>query len=148
MIVQIDFSTIYHYWSTMLWPERASKIEPTSAMSFLGGYDLKNLDFEPTFFAYTIDNNIVGVNSGHKCMDNGYRSRGLYVLPEYRGKKIGVELLIETIKQGTKENCKYVWSYPKESSWRTYRKAGFVLSSSFEKSELGDNAYCRININS
>lgn len=143
MIVQIDFSTIYHYWSTLLWPDRNSKIEPTSAMNFLGNYDLKNLDFSPTFFAYKIDNNIVGVNSGHKCFDNGYRSRGLYVLPEYRGKKIGVELLLSTINQGVAEKCDYVWSYPKNTSWGTYSKAGFILSSDWEISELGNNAYCK-----
>lgn len=146
MILQIDFSTIYNYWSNYLWLDRKSKIEPTSAMRFLGGYDLKNLDFEPTFFGFVIDGNIVGVNSGHKCMDDGYRSRGLFVLPEFRGRKIGVELLLATIDQATKEQSTYVWSYPKLNSWTTYQKAGFVLSSNFEQSELGLNAYCKKDI--
>lgn len=146
MILEIDFSTIYNYWSNYLWLDRKSKIEPTSAMRFLGGYDLKNLDFEPTFFGFIVDNNVVGVNSGHKCMDNGYRSRGLFVLPEFRGRKIGVELLVATINQGIKEQCTYVWSYPKLNSWGTYQKAGFSLSSNFEQSELGLNAYCKKDI--
>lgn len=146
MILEIDFSTIYNYWSNYLWLDRKSKIEPTSAMRFLGGYDLKNLDFEPTFFGFIVDNNVVGVNSGHKCMDNGYRSRGLFVLPEFRGRKIGVELLVATINQGIKEQCNYVWSYPKLNSWGTYQKAGFSLSSNFEQSELGLNAYCKKDI--
>jgi GNAT superfamily N-acetyltransferase len=143
MILQIDFSTIYHYWSSFLWPDRQSKIEPTSAMRFLGQYDLKNLDYEPTFIAYVVDDNIAGVNSGHKCMDNGYRSRGLYVLPEHRGKGIAVKLLQATIDQGMKENCNYVWSYPRHNSWTSYAKAGFELASNWSAGETGINAYCK-----
>lgn len=146
MIVQIDFSTIYEYWSKHLWTDRHSKIEPTSAMNYLKGYDLKNLDFTPTFFAFMIDGEIAGVNSGHRCYDGGYRSRGLFVLPIYRGKGIAVELLTQTINQGIKESSSYVWSYPKFSSWSTYQKAGFTLTSNFEQSELGLNAYCKKDI--
>jgi len=111
-------------------------------MQYLGGHDIKNMDYAPTFIAYFLDNQIVGVNSGHKCSDNGYRSRGLYVFPEYRGRGIGVELLKETIKLGKTTGCTYVWSYPKNSSWKTYSKAGFNLSTDWEKSENGMNAYC------
>lgn len=146
MIVQIDFSTILQYWSRYLWPERHSRIEPTSAMNYLKGYDLKNLDFEPTFLAFLVDDKIAGVNSGHRCFDGGYRSRGLYVMPEHRGRGIAVQLLLETVNQGIKERCSYVWSYPKLNSWSTYQKAGFILSSNFEQSELGLNAYCKKDI--
>lgn len=146
MIKVVDFNSIYQIWRLHLWPERKSPIEQTSAMSYLGGYDLKNMDNAPTFFAYFINNNIVGVNSGHMCFDRTYRSRGLFVFPEFRGNGIGQLLLEETIKQGHKENAHTVWSYPKISSWNTYLNAGFSLASDWENSELGKNAYCKVNI--
>ena len=142
MIHHITYDIIYPIWRYRLWPNRTSDITGTSAMKYLGEYDIKNMDYVPTFLAYFFDNQIVGVNSGHKCSDNGYRSRGLYVFPEYRGRGIGVELLKETIKLGKTTGCTYVWSYPKNSSWKTYSKAGFNLSTDWEKSENGMNAYC------
>ena len=146
MIKIIDFSTVYPIWSSHLWPNRVSAIEPTSAMQYLGNYDLKNMNYIPVFLAYIQDNIILGVNSGHKCQDNGYRSRGLYVQPEYRGKGIGTILLQETIKIGSLEGCDYVWSYPRKTSWKTYERAGFLLSSDWEVSELGLNAYVRKDV--
>ena len=117
-------------------------------MTFLGGYNMQNMSYIPTFFAFTINNKIVGVNSGHKCADNSYRSRGLWVFPEYRGNRIGIQLLLAAIEQGTNENVDYIWSYPKFSSWKTYQAAGFTLFSDWEKSELDLNAYCGIRSNS
>lgn len=142
MIHQINYETILPIWQNHLWPERKSVITGTSAMKYLGDYDIDNMDYNPTFLAYFYDNKIVGVNSGHKCKDNGYRSRGLYVFPEYRKKGIGIILLNETTKIAEKESCDYIWSYPKQTSWKTYQAAGFVLSTPWELSELGHNAYC------
>lgn len=147
MIKIIDFYTIYPIWSTLLWPNRNSPIEPTSAMNYLSGFDVKNMTFNPTFIAFIQNGEIAGVNSGHKCMNNGYRSRGLYVNPQFRGRGIGTILLKETIELGRSEKCDYVWSYPRQSSWGTYKHAGFELTSLWEKSETSEsNAYCRIEI--
>ena len=115
-------------------------------MNFLGGHNLNNMSFAPTFFAYILNNKIVGVNSGHKCMDNSYRSRGLWVFPEYRGQRVGRKLLLATIEQGIYENVDCVWSYPKFSSWNTYRAAGFTLASKWHQSELDLNAYCTTTV--
>lgn len=143
----IDFCTIYPIWATKLWSNRNSPIEPTSAMSYLSGYDIKNMTYKPTFLAFIENGEIVGVNSGHRCADNGYRSRGLYVNPVYRGKGIGTLLLQETIRLGQNEKCNYVWSYPRQSSWGTYVRAGYTLTSQWGISETSEsNAYCRIHI--
>lgn len=147
MIKQITFEDIYDIWNNYLWSDRHSKIEPQSAMLFLQGFDLKNFNYTTTYFAFFINNKIAGVNSGHYCCDNSYRSRGLYVFPEYRGHGIGTKLLIETINQGKKENAKFVWSYPRHSSWRTYESAGFKLYTDWHTSETSINAFCRIDIN-
>jgi GNAT superfamily N-acetyltransferase len=146
MITTITFDEVLPIWDTYLWPNRQSSIDPTSAMCYLGGYDLQNMTY-PTFFAYMIDNEIAGVNSGHRTMHDGYRSRGLYVFEKFRGKGIGTQLLIATIEQAKIEDCNMCWSYPRQSSWKSYLNAGFELASVWETSETSDaNAYCMIKI--
>jgi GNAT superfamily N-acetyltransferase len=144
-IEKISFRQTYPIWDKYLWPDRVSEITPTSAMSFMGGYDLQNMT-SPTFFAYMIDSEIAGVNSGHRTMNDGYRSRGLYVLEKFRGKGIGTALLKATIEQAVKEEASLCWSYPKDTSWNTYAKAGFTLVSDWESAENGTNAYCMIRL--
>ena len=146
MISEIDFNIIYPVWKDFLWPNRISKIETNSAMIYKGGIDINNMNFKPTFFADKAKDIIYGVNSGHKCSDQSYRSRGLFVFPEYRNQGVGIKLLLATIDQAKNENCKFIWSYPKQSSWKTYAKAGFSQSSIWEISELDVNAYCMRNI--
>ena len=144
MIKEITFDDILPIWRDYLWPNRTSDITPTSAMHYMEGYDLVNMSYTPTFFAYIIDNEIAGVNSGHMCMNGRYRSRGLYVFEKFRGKNIGTKLLIATIEQARLEGANLCWSYPKDTSWKTYAKAGFKLDSEFEDSENGKNAFCSI----
>ena len=80
------------------------------------------------------------------CTNNEYRSRGLYVFDQYRGRGIGTKLLKATIAQAELEGASMCWSYPKDSSWKTYERAGFELASEFEVSENGNNAYCMIRL--
>ena len=147
MIKTITFKEVLPIWDTHLWPTRQSSIDPNSAMCFLGGYDLVNMDTVPTFFAYVIDNEIAGVNSGHMCNGQQYRSRGLYVFENFRGKGIGTILLKATIAQAMVEGAALCWSYPRKTSWKSYLAAGFELASDWEKSETSDdNAYCMIGL--
>jgi GNAT superfamily N-acetyltransferase len=142
MILKTDFETILTIWKNDLWPSRSSMIESHSAMLLDGTYDLKNYVYKPNFFVYMVDGKIAGCNSGHKCCDNTYRSRGLFVYPEYRKQGIGTKLLTQTIQQGLYEDCITIWSYPRYESWSTYESANFKLVSDWAKSETGDNAYC------
>ncbi len=147
MIEKLTFEEVLPIWTNHLWPDRQSSIDPNSAMCFLGGYDLVNMDTVPTFFAYVIDGEIAGVNSGHMCKDKQYRSRGLYVFEKFRGKGIGTILLKATIEQAIVEGAALCWSYPKQTSWKSYLAAGFELASDWEDSETSDaNAYCKIDI--
>lgn len=146
MIEKITFEQILHIWRDYLWPNRVSAIDPNSAMCFLSGYDLVNMQTQPTFFAYYVDGEIAGVNSGHMCKEQQYRSRGLYVFDKFRGRGIATELLKATIEQGRIEGAIMCWSYPRLSSWKSYANAGFELASDWEASETSDaNAYCKIN---
>jgi GNAT superfamily N-acetyltransferase len=98
----------------------------------------------PKFFGYIINDNIVAVNSGHACPNqNNYRSRGLWVDPNYRKQGIAQQLLTATIKQGHQEGYTQIWSYPRRSSWSTYQAVGFELISDWNASETSEsNAYC------
>jgi GNAT superfamily N-acetyltransferase len=144
MLKTLSWSEIYPIWADNLWPTRASSIDPASAMCLINGYDIANMQSTPTFFGYIITNNIVGVNSGHACPNqNNYRSRGLWVDPNYRGQGIAQQLLTATIKQGQQEGYTQIWSYPRRSSWPTYQAVGFKLASDWEVSETSEaNAYC------
>jgi len=149
MIVQlslITFEEIYPIWRNHLWPDRPSDITPNSAMCFLEGYDLVNMETTPTFFAYKINGEIAGVNSGHMCKDLQYRSRGLFVFEKFRGRNIGRDLLLATIDQARKEGAAMCWSYPRDTSWKTYERAGFSLVSEFTPDETGNNAFCKIDL--
>lgn len=115
-------------------------------MCFLGGHDMYNKTTKPTFFGYFVDEILAGVNSGHACAEiktygKNYRSRGLYVFEKYRNMGIGTALLLATSEQARKERMKTIWSYPKNTSWNTYSKAGYSLASDWEISETGTNAY-------
>lgn len=143
MIKLITFEEILNIWSSKLWPNRSSKIEPTSAMSFMSGYDMRNMDYQPDFLGYSVGSTIVGVNSGHMCADNSFRSRGLYVDKQFRGLGIGIQLLKETMHIAKNSNAKFIWSLPRQSSWKTYKSVDFILASPWHATETSDsNAYC------
>lgn len=147
MINPINWKTIYEIWSKYLWPNRTSVIEQTSAMCYLEGFDIKNMDYDPKFLAYYFENRIVGVNSGHKCSNGSYRSRGLWVDPKFRKQGIGTALLTATIELAKLEQSNMIWSFPRKSSWSTYKRAGFIRSSKWQASETSvANAYCYIKL--
>jgi N-acetylglutamate synthase-like GNAT family acetyltransferase len=146
MIDLVDYEIILDIWQNHLWSNRISKIESHSAMLLDRSYSIKNFDYVPSYFVYLKDNKIAGCNSGHMCSDGTFRSRGLFVFEEYRGNRIGVELLERTIQQARTEHASCIWSYPRQSSWNTYCKAGFTLVDEWENSEMSINAYCKLDL--
>ena len=144
----ISFETISHVWQKHLWQNRVSPIETHSAMTwpFDGNpieYDMDIFNYEPTFFAVFQSQEIIGVNSGHRTKDNIYRSRGIWVRPEYRKKGISKMLFDETEKQAIKEGCNMIWSIPRKSALPAYTKFGFETVGNFfdEGMEFGPNIY-------
>lgn len=144
MVKHITFDDIFPIWRLCLWPNRISEIESHSAMTFDGSYDIENFNCSANYFCFMVDNEVAGVNSGHMCSDGSYRSRGLYVHPEFRKKGIGRALLLTTVEQARKEKASFVWSFPRQESWQVYESAGFELTSDWAPDEMGMNAYCRI----
>jgi len=133
MIEIIDELNIIPFWQ-QLWPGR--QIPLMSSMLFPKGYDISIYKkYKPTYFGYSIDGNIIGVNSGHKTSDTDYRSRGLFVLPEFRNRGVAVKLLEATINQAKEEDCSIVWTVPRDTSLYAYYKAGFDRASDFFETE-------------
>jgi GNAT superfamily N-acetyltransferase len=147
MLELITWEDILLIWKNELWPDRISPIEATSAMCYLNDYDMDNMLTTPSFFGYIVDNKIVGVNSGHSCpKSKSYRSRGLWVHPDHRGRGIGQQLLKATIAKGFDEGNTMVWSYPRKTSWNTYAAVGFSLDTEWKKSETSEqNAFCSLH---
>ena len=98
------------------------------------------MEFTPTFWGAFYNDKLVGVNSGHMCIDKLYRSRGLFVFPEYRGFGIGQKLLMKTIAQAIHEKAIVCWSYPKNTAERSYHMQNFLSQGhSFNFQYEGDN---------
>ena len=137
-IKKITWDQILPIWKKYL---PSMSLEPTSAMClFLSTgtplskswgnpvYDLKNMEFTPTFWGAFHNDKLVGVNSGHMTLGRLYRSRGLVVLPEYRKKHIAQKLLMKTIAQAIHEKAIVCWSYPKMSAEKVYHTQNFISS--------------------
>ena len=147
---KITWDQILPIWKKYL---PSMSLEPTSAMClFLNDgntlekswnepmYDLKNMEFTPTFWGAFDNAKLIGVNSGHMCVDRLYRSRGLFVFPEYRGFAIGQKLLMKTIAQAIHEKAIVCWSYPKKTAERSYHSQHFQSRGhSFNFQYEGDN---------
>ena len=136
------FDEILPIWRDHLWKGRKTDIKPTNGLKFLGGFDKEIEKNTPTFVGAYINNKLVGVNSGHATNDSEYRSRGIYVLPEYRGQGVAQELLQSIEDQAVVEKKVTLWSMPRASALKTYEKFGFeVVSDYFDDMEFGPNCY-------
>ena len=145
---KISFEQICNVWKTELWPERVSAIEPQSAMTwpFEGTpeqYDMNIFEYNPVFWGVYIDNKLVGVNSGHRTTDTQYRSRGIWVDPQYRKHGVAQMLFNMTEHQAKIEGCNMIWSIPRKSALPAYTKFGFETIGNFfdEGMEFGPNIY-------
>lgn len=139
MIVETNFETILPIWRQYLWPDR-EKINPVSHMHYLDmDKSMVPEIYKPIFLAYMIDGKIIGVNSGHSNSVEHYRSRGLYVNPEFRHRGIATKLLLRTIDQARIEGRHGCWSLPRKESIGAYLGAGFEISSDYFKTETSDN---------
>lgn len=150
MIKQITFDEIYPVWDNDLWPERVSAIEPLNCMMFMGGWDSSVIEkYKPVFFAYIENGNIFGVNSGFQTSEHAFRSRGIWVYPEHRGKGIAKKLLDAVINYAKEETTtNIVWSIPRKTAFIAYNVSGFSQIGPWFDTEMefGPNCYAFTNI--
>jgi GNAT superfamily N-acetyltransferase len=147
---RLNFKTIESIWSTKLWPSRTSAIESHSAMTwpFEGNPDSIDMDifnYPATFWGVYLDNKLVGVNSGHKTTDEQYRSRGIWVNPEYRKRGVAQMLFLMTAHQAKIEGCEMLWSIPRKTALPAYTKFGFETVGDYIITETSDaNIYVKL----
>lgn len=142
-IKQISFDLIFPIWGKHLWMGRKTDIKPTNGLKFLGGFDKEIENNKPTFFGAFDGKKLAGVNSGHSTNEYEYRSRGIYVFPEYRRKGISQILFKAAEIQAISESKDTLWSMPRMSSLKAYEKFGFFLvSEEFDTNvEFGPNCF-------
>lgn len=136
---EIDADTAIDFWKTYLWPDRASAVEPTSAMRLNGGIDMSYMDSTPYFVGAFDGRTLVGVNSGHATGSWIWRSRGLIVVPSHRGYKLGVTLLSNVLCRAKRDGALMVWSIPRVSAYHAYAAAGYVRCSQVFQTETSDS---------
>ena len=138
--VQIDFDEICKGWNS-LWPGRNCPTHSTwhwvmdecitenhwlSEKMIKSSHKIK--DYPVIYFGVYDGDKLIGVNSGHQTSDETYRSRGLWVDPKYRGRKILTLLLQHTIKAA---EGKWVWSCSQNTSLKAYESVGFEKRSAW-----------------
>lgn len=145
VVKQTSFEEILPFWEC-LWPKRSSPIKPTSSLLFLGGHDLRiHNEGNPHFWKLLLNDTVIGVNSGLSTSQDAFRSRGLWIHPQFRGKSLSQKLLHYAEIEGIKRGCKYLWSAPRYGSLTAYEKFGFVQVSAWidRGFEFGPNCYAR-----
>ena len=149
-IERLNFKTVESIWSTKLWPNRTSAIETHSAMTwpFEGNpesIDMNIFNYPATFWGAYLDDKLVGVNSGHKTTDEQYRSRGIWVDPEYRKRGVAQMLFLLTAHQAKIEGCELLWSIPRKTALPAYTKFGFETVGDYIITETSDaNIYVKL----
>jgi GNAT superfamily N-acetyltransferase len=124
----VDFATVLPLWREQLWPNRQSPIESHSAMRWPNtwSHTMTVFDHSAFFYAAYSNNEIVGVNSAHWVEHTWWRSRGLWVHPDHRGRALGIHLLREASRTAKKNGASMIWSLPRLTSLKTYSRAGYV----------------------
>lgn len=152
-VQQITFQEILPIWQNKLWPNRVSKIETHSAMTWpythpVQPYSMDVFNYPATFFGIVDQDKLIAVNSGHLTTQQEYRSRGLWVDPDYRGMGLAQRILLATINQAKKEEAKMIWSIPRLTALPAYDRVGFKTVGDIidEGVEFGPNIYCKLDL--
>ncbi len=139
MIYRISYEIAKEVWKQDLWSYGDGADKKYIKMKMKGKFDKTMAEKTIFYWAYKLDDKIVGINSGYKSCDNYYRSRGLWVDPRFRGAGFAKSLLDVVIGESIFWNCKYIWSYPREESLSVYESMGFKKQSGFEVGTYGFN---------
>lgn len=143
-VEKITWRQCKEVWLRDLWKGRED-VKPMSSQTHDGENDISIYEqYEPTFFGVKEHGEIIAVNSGHKTALKEYRSRGLWVQPNRRGRQLGKLLLQATIKQAIDEHSNIVWTMPRNDSLYTYETVGFERTGDWIEQDYGVN--CRASV--
>ena len=133
-------------WQHQLWPHRPD-IDTHSVMTWIDHsepYDQSIWNYDVSYWGAFDHDHLVGVNSGHSTSDTEYRSRGLWVHPDYRLQGISQMLFEKTILQAISEDRIVIWSLPRVSALPAYLKAGFETQGNIIETDTSDaNIYVK-----
>lgn len=145
----INFEQILPIWKSFLWKDRVSAITPTSSMKLDRTNDVSiHTKYTPYFCGVYVDGVIAGVNSCHQTGENEFRSRGIYVFPEYRMMGLSQHLFQFVEDRAFENKCSVLWSLPRVSALDAYKKFGFKECSEIINNgvEFGPNVYVRLEL--
>lgn len=152
-VQQITFEQILPIWENKLWPNRVSKIETHSAMTWPLShpnqpYSMTIFKYPAYFFGIYDQENLIAVNSGHLTSEHEFRSRGLWVDPQYRRQKLAQQILLATAQQAKEVGAHMIWSIPRISALPAYERVGFktVGNVVVDGVEFGPNIYCCLGL--
>ena len=139
----ISWKTILNIWEGQLWPNRKSKIETHSTMTWpfrntQPQYDMTVFNYMPYFIGVYDKDKLIGVNSGHKTSEKHFRSRGLWVHPSYRKKGVAQLLFSLTEEAAMREGAEMIWSVPRKTALSAYKRFGFETEGGFFSTETSD----------
>ena len=143
-VTKITFDQILPVWQKELWHNRQSAIETHSAMTWPYSWpdneiDMGIFEYPATFFGVYNDQQLVGVNSGHRSSEVEYRSRGVWVDPEFRKAGVAQMLFQITEDQALLEGCEMLWSIPRKIALTAYTKFGFNTVGDFIVTETSES---------
>ena len=140
-VEQVTWAEIFPLWHNELWPERP-KIRSYTTMINNEDIDMSiktkaqgNFGFYPgVFFGIktTDTGQVIACNSGHQCSNTLFRSRGLFVYPEFTGRGMAHSLLAYTAKFAQDNGFEKIWSLPTEKALPIYNQVGYETMSPVE----------------
>jgi len=140
-IEEITYEEIYPIWADKLWPGRP-RIKPWSAMINATEYSMQIKRYaESNFGLYggkffgiktTDTGQVIAINSGHQCSKTLFRSRGLFVYPEFTRRGMAQSLLAHTALFAQENGFEKIWSYPHEKAMKIYETVGYTCGEPHE----------------
>lgn len=134
---ELSFGQIASVWQEKLWPDRRSPIEDKSYLSFDLQVDMTIQNYKPRFWGLYWGDHLVGVNSGHSTSPTHFRSRGLWVDPNYRRRGLAQNLLSAAAECAHLMGHPVVWSLARSESVPVYQKYGFSIERKVDGFEYG-----------
>lgn len=149
-IVPSSFREILPVWRDHLWPGRTSPLREQSSMRLEGGFDPEIYKNQVYFYKILVGDVLAGTNSVFKTGDGEFRSRGLFVFPEFRGQSLSRALLEEAIAYTKLNGGEVLWSIPRVSALSAYERVGFqkLRATDEQDMEFGPNVYAALRLSS
>ena len=149
-VEEISFEEIKEIWERELWPNKKNGVAKANEWTWywlqteLGKDKQMAKDAEPTFAGIRSNKKIVAVNSCYYSNSKGvfdyWRSRGLWVHPDFRRQKYSTVILTWCLEHAKLKGGHWMWTVPRQSAMPAYQNVGFIQQSDwFDDGQFGPN---------